>query len=337
MHRLALLFASLALVFATLTWGGTATIVAAQDGGYSPDGEEAAFVDLINGYRGSLGLGALTINYQLGAAADYHSYDMATNNYFDHYLFDGTDPGTNIQNFGYTAYPWGETIAAGMASAQEVLTAWQNSPEHDASMRNPQFTEIGIGRFYGEGSYYGWYWTATYGGGMAPDDGSEVLAAPVEAPVVDVPVAEAPETTTIVNGVEASGNVTMDGATDSVQEPPTVITNEGGVVELEQNAVNADGDRAVSTGVNPVANGTGDTIIYGDINTGGVLGESIVYEPPSYTVTGETPAPAPAASAPAPVTTEYIPPAEPVYTDPTLTETTTTVIETNDGNGRAMG
>ena len=64
MHRLALLFASLALVFATLTWGGTATIVAAQDGGYSHDVEEAAFVDLINRYRGSHGLGALKNYYQ---------------------------------------------------------------------------------------------------------------------------------------------------------------------------------------------------------------------------------------------------------------------------------
>jgi hypothetical protein len=119
------------------------------------------------------------------------------------------------------------------------------------------------------------------------------------------------------------------------------------VVELEQPVVNADGDHAVSNGVNPVADGTGDTIIYGDINPGGVMGETIVYEEPSLSVSGNTSAPAPA-PAPAPTTSEpapviYSDPApatvagEPVYTDTTFTETTTTVIEMNPGNGQARG
>ncbi len=112
----------------------------------------------------------VTLNYELGAAAEYHSVDMATNNYFDHYLFDGTDAGTNIQNFGYTGFPYAENIAAGMATAQEVLIGWQNSPEHNATMTNPQYTEIGIGRHYDEGSHYGWYWTATYGAGEGAAD-----------------------------------------------------------------------------------------------------------------------------------------------------------------------
>jgi hypothetical protein len=122
---------------------------------------------------------------------------------------------------------------------------------------------------------------------------------------------------------------------------------------LPQNTVNADGDRAVSSGANPVADGTGDTVIYGDINTGGVQGESVVYEPPSLTVS-DAPAPAPAldtassdgatyveptTTAPAdeaPVSTDAAP-AAPVYTDPTLSETTTTNISREDGNGRAIG
>ena len=118
----------------------------AQDSGYAPDAEEWAFVELLNAYRGELGLAPVTLNSELGAAAEYHSVDMATNNYFDHYLFDGTDAGTNIQNFGYTGFPYAENIAAGMATAQEVLIGWQNSPEHNATMTNPQYTEVGIGR-----------------------------------------------------------------------------------------------------------------------------------------------------------------------------------------------
>jgi uncharacterized protein YkwD len=330
MRRLALLVVGVMLALGSHAVAGVspAAVVVAQSG-YSPDAEELAFVDLLNGYRGSLGLGPVTLNYELGAAADYHSVDMGTNNYFDHYLFDGTDPGTNIQNFGYTGFPWGENIAAGMGTAQEVLIAWQNSPEHNATMTNPEFAEVGIGRHYVEGSYYGWYWTATYGGGEAPQSAPEPLPAPVTAS----------ETTDVTMQTQAPDSVT------TVNEAPAVVTNDGGAVELEQAAINADGDRAVSTGGNPVADGEGEAVYVGDINSGGVMGETIVYEEPSLNVSGGAPAPAPApapASEPAPVTTTTTttaPPAAavPVVTDPTLTETTVTNIETNDGNEGAYG
>ncbi|MBW3632421.1 MAG: CAP domain-containing protein [Chloroflexi bacterium] len=340
MRRLALLIVSLALAIGSVASIHPVPVVSAQESGYAPDGEEWAFVDLVNAYRGSLGIGPLTFNYELGAAAEYHSVDMATNNYFDHYSLNGTDPGTNIQNFGYTGFPYSENIAAGMATAQEVLIGWQNSPEHNATMTNPQYTEIGIGRHYVEGSHYGWYWTATYGAGEAPQTAPEPLPAPVE--VSDPTLVEVSDPTLVTETI-APETVT------TVTEAPSVTTTEGGVVELQQPVVNADGDRAVSTGGNPVADGTGDTIIYGDINTGGIQGETIVYEEPSLNVSGNASAPAPA---PAPTTSEpapliYSDPApapapvagEPVYsgTATTFTETTTTVIEMNPGNGQARG
>src|ERR687893_502693 len=105
MRRLASLFASLMLALGMFASIGPAPAAFAQDSGYAPDAEEWASVELINAYRGQLGLGPLTLNYELGAAAEYHSVDMAINNYFDHYLFDGTDAGMNIQNFGYSGFP----------------------------------------------------------------------------------------------------------------------------------------------------------------------------------------------------------------------------------------
>ena len=315
MRRLASLFVSVLLALGMFAWISPTPVVIAQNSGYSPDGEEWAFVELLNAYRGELGLAPVTLNAELGAAAEYHSADMAANNYFDHYLFDGTDAGTNIQNFGYTGFPYAENIAAGMETAQEVMIGWQNSPEHNATMINPQFTEVGIGRAYNEGSHYGWYWTATYGGGEGPQ------TAPVEVTdptLVTDPIA--PETVT------------------TVDEAPSVITEDGGAVEFQQPAINADGDRVVSTGINPVADGTGQTLEYGDINTGGVQGETIVYEEPSLTVSGEAAAPAPATTTTT-ITTTAPPPkaAEPVSTDATFTETTTTNIEMHEGNGQARG
>jgi uncharacterized protein YkwD len=322
MRRLASLFVSVMLALGMFAWISPAPAALAQDSGYAADGEEWAFVELLNAYRGELGLAPVTLNSELGAAAKYHSADMANNNYFDHYLFDGTDAGTNIQNFGYTGFPYAENIAAGMETAQEVLTGWQNSPEHNATMTNPQYTEVGIGRAYNEASHYGWYWTATYGAGEGPQTAPEPLPDLVE--VTDP---------TLVTETIAPETVT------TVDEAPTIITNDGGAVELQQPAINADGEQVYSTGANPVADGTGDTYIVGDINTGNIQGETIVYEEPSLTVSGEAASPAPAPETTTTTTATAPPPvaAEPVSTDATFTETTTTNIEMNDGNGRALG
>lgn len=139
----------------------------ANDGGgsnYSPDSEERAFLDLINDYRRKNGAGDLSLQNQLGAAADYHSEDMASKNYFSHDLSNGDSAEKNIERFGYTSWSFiGENIAAGQETASQVMDAWKSSPEHDRGMRDKNFTEIGIGRAYNNNSKYGWYWTTTFG------------------------------------------------------------------------------------------------------------------------------------------------------------------------------
>ncbi|MDQ2652693.1 MAG: CAP domain-containing protein [Chloroflexota bacterium] len=135
-----------------------------NSGSYSPDSEERAFLDLINDYRRAQGAGALTLNDKLGAAADYHSRDMAKRNYFKHTLKNGDTAEQNIRRFGYTNYAAvGENIAAGYETANDVMKAWKSSPGHDRNMRSGLFTEIGIGRAHSKGSKYGWYWTTTFG------------------------------------------------------------------------------------------------------------------------------------------------------------------------------
>jgi uncharacterized protein YkwD len=133
-------------------------------GGYSPDGEERAFLDLINAYRRQNGAGNLSLQDQLGAAAEHHSRDMASKNYFSHKLANGDSAEQNIERFGYSNWSFvGENIAAGHETAKAVMDAWKSSPDHDQGMRNKNFTEIGIGRAYDKSSKYGWYWTTTFG------------------------------------------------------------------------------------------------------------------------------------------------------------------------------
>lgn len=133
-------------------------------GGYSPDSEERAFLDLINDYRARSGAGKLSLNNQLGAAADHHSKDMAKKNYFSHKLSNGDSAEENIRHFGYTNYDVvGENIAAGNETANKVFEQWEKSDDHDKNMRSKNFDEIGIGRAHGKKSKYGWYWTTTFG------------------------------------------------------------------------------------------------------------------------------------------------------------------------------
>jgi hypothetical protein len=108
--------------------------------------------------------GGSSLQDQLGAAADHHSQDMASKNYFSHTLSNGDSPEKNIERFGYTNWSFvGENIAAGQETAKAVMDAWKSSPEHDKNMRDKNFTEIGIGRAYNKSSKYGWYWTTTFG------------------------------------------------------------------------------------------------------------------------------------------------------------------------------
>ncbi len=131
---------------------------------YSPDSEELAFLALINDYRRQKGLRELSLNNELGAAAKFHSQDMATNNYFRHTLSNGDSSEKNIERHGYTEWIYiGENIAAGMPSASEVFLGWKLSPSHDDNMRNGHYAEIGIGRAYNANSKWGWYWTTTFG------------------------------------------------------------------------------------------------------------------------------------------------------------------------------
>lgn len=129
------------------------------------DAEEQAFLRLLNQYRQSRGLVALTVNQQLTAAAVWHSTDMATKNYFSHTDSLGRDPFKRMAAFGYTANTWkGENIAAGYATATAVFEGWKASAGHNANMLNPNYRVIGIGRVVKAGSRYTTYWTTDFGG-----------------------------------------------------------------------------------------------------------------------------------------------------------------------------
>src|SRR5438445_607789 len=78
------------------------------------DGEEQAFLGLINQYRAQNGLGGLSLDGQLNDASKWMSQDMCAKNYFSHTDSLGRDPFARMAAFGYNYNTWkGENLAAG--------------------------------------------------------------------------------------------------------------------------------------------------------------------------------------------------------------------------------
>ena len=167
-------------------------------GEYCADAEEVAFLALLNDYRQQHGLQPVVLTQTLGAAADHHSLEMAGGAPFAHSLADGTSPYDNMTNHGYTAGTYrGENIAGGNAGAHDTFVQWQNSPDHNANMLDPNFAAVGVGRAYGEGSAYKWYWTNVFASVAdapacgaptpAPPTGEQPTGEPPRAPVAPAP------------------------------------------------------------------------------------------------------------------------------------------------------
>ena len=129
----------------------TAPIAPPPSGG-SPDAEVAAFVDLVNDHRGSIGATALIWDDRVAQVALAHSQDMATRGFFSHTNPDGLSPFDRLSAAGISYTTAGENIAYGFSSATSVYQAWMGSSGHRANIENPAYTHHGVGR-------YGTYWT----------------------------------------------------------------------------------------------------------------------------------------------------------------------------------
>src|SRR5262249_42726718 len=100
------------------------------------------------------GLPPLAANAQLGWAANRQSANMAalSNLYGSAFAMQHTLVGTlmptvssRLDTAGYGNYTaWGENIAYGYQTAQEVFRAWMNSPVHRANILSATFNEIGV-------------------------------------------------------------------------------------------------------------------------------------------------------------------------------------------------
>jgi uncharacterized protein YkwD len=124
-------------------------------------------VELTNQFRSKNGLAPLTLNSKLNDAAQTHSRNMATLDFFGHEGKDGSSAGDRVSKAGYDWRTVAENIAAGQKTPKEVVDAWINSPGHRENILNPTVKEIGVGYFFLANdtgtTNYNSYWTQKFG------------------------------------------------------------------------------------------------------------------------------------------------------------------------------
>ena len=160
LRKIAVLILTLTLVFGLAAPG--LEVQAASEGmvdigisGYTDYSQIFEILDLVNEARAAEGLHPLKYDSTLGGYAETRAAECYV--YYSHTRPDGSDLRTMFQNtYQYSSGIFGENIAMGQSSAQEVVTAWLNSPGHRANILNANFNFIGIGMFYQEDGSPAW-------------------------------------------------------------------------------------------------------------------------------------------------------------------------------------
>jgi uncharacterized protein YkwD len=87
---------------------------------------------------------SLKLSVALAAAALAHSLDMAMGDYFEHQGRDGSTPSSRVTRTGYAWQVVGENIAAGVATPEEAVEGWLQSPAHCENLMDPRFTDMAV-------------------------------------------------------------------------------------------------------------------------------------------------------------------------------------------------
>ncbi|MGV9563789.1 CAP domain-containing protein [Streptomyces sp. NPDC003480] len=136
----------------------SATPVPASAAPAPASGATARVVELVNAERAKVGCSPLTLNATLAKVAQAHSDDMAAHRNMSHTGSDGSSPGDRITRAGYTWSTYGENVAYGYTTPDQVMAGWISSPGHKANILDCSFKEIGVGL-----SQPGSYWTQDFG------------------------------------------------------------------------------------------------------------------------------------------------------------------------------
>ena len=113
----------------------------------SPSSLDIKTINEINGIREKEGLENLDFDLSLGAVARVRAEECAEK--FSHTRPDGSQWYTVNETIMF-----GENLAYGYDTAEEVVDAWMNSPAHKDLLLDNEFTSCGIGSYEEDGTTY---------------------------------------------------------------------------------------------------------------------------------------------------------------------------------------
>ena len=136
---------------------------------------------IVNRERIKQGLEPLSTNSDMQKVADIRARELPLA--FSHERPDGSDWDTTLAEIGLTdrTEAWGENIAAGQRTPEEVMDSWMHSEGHKANILRGLFNHIGIGYVESDRGY-GNYWCQNFTGcggsvesiSVVADEGTEL-------------------------------------------------------------------------------------------------------------------------------------------------------------------
>lgn len=116
------------------------------------DGEAERVTELVNKERRSAGVGSVTLDDELSAAAQIRAEELVE--FFSHDRPDGSSGFTVLTDQGITYTSCGENIASGQSTAKQVMNDWMSSAGHKNNILRKSFSRIGVGCYTDNGTTY---------------------------------------------------------------------------------------------------------------------------------------------------------------------------------------
>lgn len=92
----------------------------------------------------------------LEAAAERHVQDMAANRFLSHYGSDGSTPYLRVTEAGFEGAFFGENIARGYVTIQDVMKQWRNSEGHCKTIMDDHYYFMAV-------AFEDYYWVQLFG------------------------------------------------------------------------------------------------------------------------------------------------------------------------------
>lgn len=121
---------------------------------------EAKVLELVNKERAKAGLSPVRYNGTLDNAAEKHARHMGLVGRMAHDGIGDGDPGERIRAEGFRR-GWGENVATGQSSPEQVVREWMNSPSHRRNILDPNFRSLGVA--YTTAANGRSYWAQAFG------------------------------------------------------------------------------------------------------------------------------------------------------------------------------